>query len=345
MVNNITMKKKNIIFPSSQEKIKIVKAYHNGERVAELSRIFGYTRQAIYNWIDQYKVDRSLKRKKSPGSGREMVISSKVGEKLLAALKSPASEYGFETDLWNTLRIQLLCKTEFKLKVSRMAIWRFLNKHEQSFKKVQKQYYEVDKKKQVKWVRDTLKKIKQTVKKHNAILYFEDESNIQLSPVMGKSWGPIGEKIVHKVTGNRGSVSAISAISNDGRLIFNLFDEGKRFNSDDIILFLKRMLDHHPRRHLVIIMDQAPCHKSNKIKIFESHQKRLHIFYLPPRSPEFNPDEQVWGHLKNHGLKSHMEKDIKGLKKLANVKMRQLARNPSKVLGIFKKCEKSFLYL
>ncbi|MBE7445670.1 MAG: transposase [Planctomycetia bacterium] len=30
-----------------------------------------------------------------------------------------------------------------------------------------------------------------------------------------------------------------------------------------------------------------------------------HVFYLPPYSPDFNPDEQVWNYLKHEELKSH----------------------------------------
>ena len=115
---------------------------------------------------------------------------------------------------------------------------------------------------------------------------------------MGKSWGPVGETLSHKITGKRGSIAAISSISNDGKLIFNLFDNGKRFNSEDIVNFLEQMLKYHPRRHIVVVMDNAPCHKSNKTLDFIDSQKRLHVFFLPPRSPKLNPDEQVWGYLR-----------------------------------------------
>ena len=187
--------------------------------------------------------------------------------------------------------------------------------------------------------------IKRTVKKYRAILYFEDESNIALSPVMGKSWGPIGEKIVHKATGNRGSIAAISAISVDGRLIFNLFSGGKRFKSGDIIEFLRNMLAHHKTRHLVVVMDRASPHISKMTKAFIAKNKRLHVFHLPPRSPEFNPDEQVWAHLKNHDLKSHQETNLKGLKKLTRRKLLRLSRDQKKLLGIFKRCENASFYL
>ena len=163
---------------------------------------------------------------------------------------------------------------------------RFLHKFDHSFKKVQKRYYEVNAKEQDEWKEKVIPKIRKTVKKNRAILYFEDESSIQLSPVMGNSWGPVGEKTIHKATGKRGSIAAISSISNDGRLFFRLFDKEKRFNSDDIINFLKQMLKEHSRRHLVIVMDNAPCHKSKKTQEFINSQRRLHVFFLPPRSPE-----------------------------------------------------------
>ena len=162
-----------------------------------------------------------------------------------------------------------------------MAVWRFLNKMDYTCKKVQKIYSEACKEKQNEWTTKTVPQIKRLVKNCRAILYFEDESNISLTPVMGTSWSPKGEKIKFKGTGKRGSVAAISAISNDGRLIFSLHNTGKRFNSNDIINFLGTMLRHHKRRHLIIVMDQAPCHTSEKTKSYIDSEKRLHVFYLP----------------------------------------------------------------
>lgn len=52
------------------------------------------------------------------------------------------------------------------------------------------------------------------------------------------------------------------------------------------------MLKHHTRRHLIVVMDQAPSHRSKKLKEFINLQKRLHVFFLPPRSPEYKPDEK-----------------------------------------------------
>ena len=331
--------------PSAETKLLIVNAFNNGKSAIELSKIFGYTREAIHSWVRIHKKSGDLSRRTRPGSGRLPKISGSNGRKLLRILKQPASKFGFETDLWNTKRIKIVCKKEMKISPSRMSIWRFLHRFEQSFKKVQKSYYEVDATAQEDWKKSVLPKIKKTIKKYRAILYFEDESNIALSPVMGRSWGPIGEKIVHKATGNRGSIAAISAISVDGRLIFNLFSGGKRFKSQDIIDFLQNMLAHHKTRHLVVVMDRASPHVSKMTKKYIDRQKRLHVFYLPPRSPEFNPDEQVWSHLKRHDLKSHQQTTLKGLKKLTQTKLTCLSKDQKKLRGIFNLCENAAFYL
>jgi len=269
-------------YPTSKEKRKIVSAYESGISAATIAAAHGCGRSSVYKWIADFRSEKGFDRKRKPGSGRPSKLEPKYEKRLLKYLQKPASKFGFETDLWNTSRIRIVCRKKLKVNLSRMAVWRFLTRFDQSFKKVQKQYYETDVDAQSNWVRTELRQIKRCVKKHRAILYFEDESSIQLSPVMGKSWGPVGEKITHKATGNRGSIAAISAITSEGRLIFNLFDGGKRFNSDDIIAFLKMMLTHHPRRHLAVVMDQAPCHKSKKVKSFVQSQRRLHVFYLPP---------------------------------------------------------------
>ena len=65
--------------------------------------------------------------------------------------------------------------------------------------------------------------------------------------------------------------AAISAISKGGYLLFNLFDGGKRFKGADIIKWLRQMLAYHPRRHLAVVMDRAPCHMSKAVKNFVAY--------------------------------------------------------------------------
>ena len=63
-------------------------------------------------------------------------------------------------------------------------------------------------------------------------------------------------------------------------------------------------------------MDRAPPHTSKKTQDFIVSQKRLHVFYLPKYSPDWNPDEKIWNHLKHQELKGHRAKTKEELKEL-----------------------------
>ena len=178
--------------------------------------------------------------------------------------------------------------------------------------------------------------IRKTVEKYRAILYFQDEANVSLTAFLGKTWSPCGQTPKAKVTGKRGGVAAMSAVSRQGNLLFRLHN--KRIASPEVIAFLKQMLTHHKRRHLVVVMDQAPPHTSKKTKSFIEGQERLHVFHLPKYSPDWNPDEKVWNHLKHQELTRHQAKTKEELTKLARRKLQSMAKRPSLMRGIYFRC-------
>ena len=220
--------------------------------------------------------------------------------------------------------------------VSQPTMWRMLRDGDLTYQKPERQYLEANEGKRKAWIQETIPKIQQAVKKHRAILYCQDESNLSLTSVLGKTWAPKGQTPKQSVTGKRGGVAAMSAISPRGSLLFTLHE--KRIASAEIIHFLEQLLKHHPRRHLGVVMDQAPPHTSKKTQAFVARQKRLHAFHLPPYSPDFNPDEQVWNHLKHQELKSHQATTKKQLQGLARRRLTRMANKPSLLRGIFFRC-------
>lgn len=146
------------------------------------------------------------------------------------------------------------------------------------------------------------------------------------------------------MSGNRGSVSAISVMTKDGDLYFNIHDSSKRFSANDIIQFLKQMADYHADQPVIVLMDQARCHTAKKVQKFVLNTNGLDIFYLPPRSPDFNPMEKIWNFLKTQELRSHPAKTTEDLKIYATEKMEKIAGNANLVKATFKRCPNHFLY-
>jgi transposase len=215
-------------------------------------------------------------------------------------------------------------------------MWRRLRETKLSYHKPEPHYMEACEEERQRWVAEELPIILETVRRYRAVLYFEDESNISLSAILARTWAPRGKRVKQKTTGRRGGVSAMSAVRKQGELLFTLLD--KRIASDEVIHFLRQILVHHKRRHVVVVMDNAKPHTSQKTRTFVDSQPRLHVFHLPRYSPDWNPDEKIWNHLKHQELKGHCAKSKEEMKELAKRKLNEMADNPSQLRGIFLRC-------
>lgn len=318
-------------------RVRAVRACLNNMPVASIATAYGIHRSTLHRWLARYKNEASengLIRK--PVSGRPRKLESFDEFDLRSIVLKPASDFGFETDFWTCSRLLQVIRKKFKIEVSKSTIWRRLREAGLTYQKPERKYFEADEVKRQNWIDKELPEILKTVKKYRAILYFEDESNISMTAFLGKTWAPRGTTPVLHVTGKRGGISAMSAISKNGSLIFALLE--KKIGSDEVIHFLKQMLQHHKRRHIVVVMDQASPHTSKKTKSFIKSQKRLHVFYLPPYSPDWNPDEKVWNHLKNEELKGHHAKTKQEMKILVKKKLTKMSKNPHQLRGIFFRC-------
>jgi transposase len=307
-----------------------------GVPVTEVARAYGTDRSTIHRWLVRFENEGETGLHRRPVPGRPRKIESLDANSLTALVLAPASQYGFETDFWTTRRLIQVIRAEFEVAVSKQTVLRRLHEAGLSYQKPEREYFELSAEERQAWLRTELPKIRRTVRKHQAILYFQDEANISLTALLGKTWAPRGQTPKQKVTGKRGGVSAMSAITGYGQMIFRLHD--KRITSEEVIDFLGQMLRHHARRHLVVVMDQAPPHVSKRTKAYIESQRRLHVFHLPKYSPDWNPDEKVWNHLKHQELKGHQAKTKTELHHLANGKLEAMAHDPELLQGIFFRC-------
>ena len=318
-------------------RVRAVRACLSGIPVASVAKAYQTHRSTVHRWVERYENENGEKGLiRKPVSGRPRKLESLDELGLNSIVLRAASDFGYETDFWTCGRLLQVVSKEYEIEISKWTIWRRLREAGLTYQKPERKYFEVDEAKRQKWIEEELPRILETVKKYRAILYFEDESNISMTALLGKTWAPRGKTPVQRVTGKRGGISAMSAISKRGDLIFTLLE--KRIASDEIIHFLKQILQHHKRRHVVVVMDQARPHTSKKTQAFIESQKRLHVFYLPSYSPDWNPDEKVWNHLKHEELKGHQAKTKDEMREIVQQKLTKMSKNPRQLRGIFFRC-------
>lgn len=323
-------------YSSIELRIRAVEAVSRGLAIDDVAGAYGVSRATLFRWVARHNVGGFDGLERKAGSGRPRVLGEFDQATLLRVVLKPATSFGFETDLWTVGRVHQIVQDVFETTVSRDTIWRRLREAGLTYQKPERQYFEMDEKARAEWMRTEAPKIRKTVRKHRALLYFQDEANVSLTAFLGKTWAPRGKTPRQKVTGKRGGVAAVSAINGTGRLIFQLYE--KRICSEEVIAFLRQMLKHHRQRHLVVVMDQAPPHTSKKTTDYIATQTRLHVFHLPKYSPDWNPDEKVWNHLKHQELKGHQAQTKAELKELTQRKLASMSNNPSLLRGIFFRC-------
>lgn len=321
---------------------RAVLAVERGWAVGEAADAFGVSRRTLHRWLGRYQENGEVGLERKPGSGRPRKLEDLDETQIRAIVLRPASAFGYETDLWTVGRLHRVIEEQHQLVISRDTVWRRLREAGLTYQKPEREYHEIDEEARETWQRYEVPRIRKCVQKFKAILYFQDESNVSLTAFLGKTWAPRGQTPKARVTGKRGGVAAMSAISKRGHLLFRLLE--KRIASGEVIDFLAQMLKHHSHRHLVVVMDQAPPHTSKKTKAYVDGQQRLHVFYLPKYSPDWNPDEKVWNHLKHHELKSHQAKTRDELKHLARRKLQSMAKRPELLRGLFFRCCVSDLF-
>jgi transposase len=113
-------------------------------------------------------------------------------------------------------------------------------------------------------------------------------------------WKTRGKRLYDNKSGNRKNkrITVISAYSNKTKqLIAPMYFEG---NTDAVIFnqWIEEFLISELKSGQTVIMDNAAFHKSLRTsELVESAKCKL--LYLLPYSPDFNPIEQKWGHVKN----------------------------------------------
>jgi hypothetical protein len=96
-------------------------------------------------------------------------------------------------------------------------------------------------------------------------IFFIDESGFYPLPSVVRTYAPMGQTPILREWWTRDHLSAISAISPEGKLYFH--GQDRAINSADVVAFLEHLLREVPGQ-MVIIWDGSPIHRSHTIKEF-----------------------------------------------------------------------------
>jgi transposase len=275
-----------------------------GRSQGEVAQLFGVSRQTVNGWVKAHRAggERALssrKRGRRPGEQQALrpwqqaQVARAIRDKNPDQLKLPFF-------LWTREAVRDLIECRFGIRLSLVAVGNYLRRWGFTPQKPIRRAFEQDRVRVRRWLEEEYPEIARAARLAGAQVLWGDEMGLRSDHATGRSYGKRGKTPVVPGTGQRFSASVISAISNRGRLNFMVFTG--RFNASLFIAFMKRLIRQIGRK-LFLIVDGHPVHRARAVKDWLArHGDEISLFYLPPYSPELNPDELLNQDVKTNAL-------------------------------------------
>jgi putative transposase len=138
----------------------------------------------------------------------------------------------------------------------------------------------------------------------NIRLMYQDEAGFGRISDMAKCWAPKGVRPIvyrHHIREYEYAYGAVDPISGD-----KFFLVLPNCDAECMNIFLRELSAAFPVDYILLGVDNATWHKAKTLVIPDN----IRIFFLPPRTPELNPIEQIWKEIRKRGFKNKIFKSL-----------------------------------
>jgi transposase len=275
-----------------------VTAMQKGMHPDDVADLYDVGRSTVYNWRKMHLENgpAALTVKYSPGRPTRLTDRQREQLRKLVVGKDPR-QLQFDFALWTRHMVRDLIKREFGVDYTPQAVGTILRDMGLSPQRPLIRAYEQNPELVRKWKQEEFPAIVAAAKAAGGTVFFCDEAGIRTDYHSGTTWAPVGQTPIVRGTGNRESINMISAISMRGKIHFSFVDGN--INAVSFIDYLKKLMHDIPGP-IFLIADGHGAHTAKITQEFVAGTEgRLNLFFLPPYSPELNPDEWVWKNVKH----------------------------------------------
>ena len=318
-----------------QLRIRAVGQIEQGAHPEDIAQALGMTRAAVYSWLAKYRQGGLEALRAKPVPGRPPTLSgAQLARLYQLVVGNDPRQLRFAFALWTRAMIRELIRREFGVRLSEVSVGRLLRKLGLSPQRPLYRAYQQNPEAVARRKAETYAQIRAEAAATGGTVYFADEAGVRSDYHAGTTWAPVGKTPVVAATGDRFAVNLISAVSAKGALRFAAY-EGN-LNAVVFLDFCRRLLA-DATGPVFLVLDGHPVHRSNAVKQFAAASGgRLRLCFLPGYSPELNPDEWVWKHVKHDRIGRVGVSSPDDLKAKALAALHRLQKLPHIVQGFFR---------
>jgi len=311
-----------------------VASVREGQSPEIVAKALGINRVTMYGWLARYRNGGLKALDAQKRGGRKPKLDAKAMKWIYNTVtsKNPL-QLKFTFALWTAKMVGEVIYQRFGIKLSKASVCRLLNQLGLTPQRPVWRAYQQRSEDVRRWLEEEYPRIRAVARRHKALIFFGDEAGVRSDHHAGTTWGIKGKTPIVSSTGARFGLNLISAVSAQGE--FRFMTVKGRVNASKFIEFIKRLI-HGVDRMVFLIVDGHPAHKAKMVHRFvDSVKDRFRLFYLPPYSPELNPDERVWNDLKNNGIGKQIITTPKTLYSSVIGYLRFIQKSPSRVRSYF----------
>lgn len=321
---------------ATQEYIKaqVVKAMRSGRKATDVAELFGISERHVYRIMESYFIggQSALITQKSTGRPGKLK-ADQIDWVAKAICDDTPLQYKFPFALWTLRTVQKLILDHFEITLSVSATRQLLRGLGFTPQKPRFMAWQQDEVLIQKWHEEIFPSIQAQAKAVGASIYFGDEAGIRSTDRLGRTWAPAGKTPILEGTGARFGINMISAIGTRGECEFMIQDG--MVNSEVFLTFLKRLMTGKSRPVFLVLDGHRIHHAKIVTEYVDSLQGQLRLFYLPAYSPQLNPDEQVWAHVKRE-VSAKVATSKEQLIYFANMAIERLKATPDLIKSFFR---------
>jgi len=280
-----------------QRRLRAAALFADGMSADEVAVALGVNRSAVFVWRKRWLAEGEAALAAKPHPGAVSALSRADLQTLRDRIvDGDPRDFGYAEALWTREIIAEVVEQLCGQRFTPQWIGRLMRRLGLSPQRPRYRASEQDPVVVARWREQTYPAIRAEAAQVGATIYFGDEASISSHFHAGTTWGEIGKTPVVTATAKRDRANMVSAIEQHGRIHFEV--STGTFDAESFIGFCRKLLADDGGT-VFLIVDNSSVHKAAVVKQYVAGTKgRLRLFFLPPYSPQLNPDEWVWKNVK-----------------------------------------------
>lgn len=291
----------------AKEKIRYEALYavSRGNDVKTVAEIIAVEESTIYDWIKKWVLEKGVSDR--PRSGRPSKIT-KEDEKEIRRLidENDPKKYGIQASSYTTRELQIYFAKYRGKFIGEETFRVHLLSTGAHYVKAQLRYKEGDLKRQMEFAQNLLFLVKNGF--FTKIL-FVDEMSVSTSARNGYGWTYDQRLVVDAPQSHVEKANYFGAVEvTEGTIIETVRKSAK---ASSFLHLLHKIEQRYPDDKMLIVMDNSAVHHSWRVGGFFNKRNNMKPLFLPPYSPDLNPEEYVHNVLRNKLLNNRNFKSTK----------------------------------